>query len=193
MDQLCTPKILSKRRRSSVKYDRQQIEGIGEEDGGLKASHLLNGLDGIEDKKRLQLEPVSGCNPQHRSLPRPKTSGWLKRCLNSTFHCHRRLGPMPSSCRESLFQQESPVSSIPGSSIDPPKISEDLFSGAAARPAAATQNEVLESLRTLKLSKSESVKDFESGIGIEMRDQEVNGDASIIRIGECFWCGIKPC
>ncbi len=79
------------------------------------------------------------------------------------------------------------TSPIPGIGIEPPIIPDDLTSGAAARAAAATQNEILEFVRNLKLAGATIAKDAESGIGIEIRDRAVEiVDVPIPRKGRRF-------
>ncbi len=60
---------------------------------------------------------------------------------------------------------------IPGIGIEPPQVPDSTTSGAAARAAAAAQNEMLESTRNMRLSEPIVTKDCESGIGIEVRDR----------------------
>jgi F-box and WD-40 domain protein 1/11 len=68
--------------------------------------------------------------------------------------------------------------------MKPPRIPDDLMSGAAARAAAATQNEILETVRNLRLVEPKVPRDSESGIGIEMRDPWDEDDDEVVRKGE---------
>lgn len=105
-----------------------------------------------------------------------KSSGWLRRCVSATFRHPRR----PSATFQSHDNPSSHVdyltSPIPGIGVEPPIIPDNLTSGAAARAAAATQNEILECVRNLRLTEPKLRRDSESGIGIEMRER---GEESI--------------
>jgi F-box and WD-40 domain protein 1/11 len=84
---------------------------------------------------------------------------------------------------------------IPGHGFEPPVLPNDIYAGAAARAAAAAQNERLE-LARLETAKKERdlinnlsdltlTQDSESGIGIDLRDPSeiCNIELDIIRIG----------
>jgi F-box and WD-40 domain protein 1/11 len=68
--------------------------------------------------------------------------------------------------------------------MKPPRIPDDLMSGAAARAAAATQNEMFESVRNLRIPEPKIPRDSESGIGIEMRDRWDEDEDELVRKGE---------
>jgi F-box and WD-40 domain protein 1/11 len=70
--------------------------------------------------------------------------------------------------------------------MKPPRIPDDLMSGAAARAAAATQNEILETVRNLRLVEPKVPRDSESGIGIEMLDPWDEDDDEVVRKGERY-------
>lgn len=142
----------------------------------------------IDEKGPYNLRPTTSHDPEQKTSLRPKTPRWVRRCFSSTFHHHRRPLALPNSYHESPFENDYLISPLPGSGIDPPKIPEDLNSGAAARAAAASQNEILESIRISRLAESKIQRDSESGIGIEIRDQEDNSDTTVLRIGECLNC-----
>ena len=141
--------------------------------------------DMVIEKGSTMMRPNTSHELKQRSSARCKASKWLWRCLSSKFQHHRRPISHSNSYGECPFESACLVSPMPSSGVDPPIIPEDLASGAAARAAAATQNEILESIRLLRLTEPKIPKDCESGIGIEMRDQEENGDATIVRIGKC--------
>lgn len=81
---------------------------------------------------------------------------------------------------------------IPGHGHEPPILPNHQFSGAAARAAAAAQNERME-LARLELARAERERfldsklplDSESGIGIDLRDRSDQSevDLGIVRIG----------
>ena len=60
---------------------------------------------------------------------------------------------------------------VPGFGYETPRAPSDLSSGAAARAAAAAQNEILATMRSLNLAESKINRDSESGVGIEVRDR----------------------
>lgn len=135
--------------------------------------------EGLHGELRRTISHDSG-----NKLPiRSKTSRWLRRCVSVTFRHHRRPTPCPQSYEESPFDFDCLASPMPGAGIKPPKIPENLASGAAARAAAAIQNEVLESVRNLRLADLKILTDSESGIGIEVQDQEDDSTETIPRIG----------
>ena len=68
--------------------------------------------------------------------------------------------------------------------MKPPRIPDDLTSGAAARAAAANQNEILESVRNLMVIDSKIPGDSESGIGIDSRDRGEENEDDVVRKGE---------
>ena len=80
--------------------------------------------------------------------------------------------------------------SAPPESIDLPGTSEPpekLTSGAAARAAAAAQNELLDALRHMRLTESKVTRDSESGVGIEVRthgESTVDMGIPVVRKGE---------
>ena len=140
----------------------------------------------MDENRPYRLRPTTSHDPQQKSSIRSKAPRWVRRCLSFTFHHHQRPLHTASPYHQPLFENECPISLMPGSGMGPPKIPEDLGSGAAARAAAATQNEIVESIRILRLTEPKIPRDSESGIGIEMRDQEDNGCTSVLRIGECL-------
>ena len=75
---------------------------------------------------------------------------------------------------------------IPGFGFETPAPHVDLSSGAAARAAAAAQNELLESMRKMDLRGYSEVKDSESGIGIESAEDKSVPDTPLKRKGWLF-------
>lgn len=85
----------------------------------------------------------------------------------------------------SLFQRPDLVPT-PSHVYEPRRYNHDVTSGAAARAAAAAQNEILASMRELTLTDSKSHRDSESGIGIEAAARELHppgADVPAIRKG----------
>lgn len=113
-----------------------------------------------------------GESPAHRD-------GWLRKCLSSTFRSGRPSTLLPAY-RESPFEDDCASSRTQDAGFQRPRILSDFSSGAAARAAAAAQNEILESMRNMRLAEAELTRDSESGVGIEVRDNgEVTMDFSI--------------
>lgn len=94
---------------------------------------------------------------------------WFRRCIGSKYPHQRRPSAAPYAHYNAPLQIDHCPAPIPGIGVEPPIIPDDPTSGAAARAAAATQNEILEFVRNLKLV--EVRMDAESGIGIEMQNK----------------------
>lgn len=117
---------------------------------------------------------------------------WDARARNSLFKANsinRRLSlHSPSALHDFYAPTGSIATPIPGNGLEPPVIPDDIYSGAAARAAAAVQNEMS------KVAERDSVKifdmrfprDSESGIGIDLRDRSEFSDTepSMLRIGK---------
>ena len=88
----------------------------------------------------------------------------------------------------------------PPKSIDLPETSEPpekFASGAAARAAAAAQNELLDALKHIRLAEPKITRDSESGVGIEVRshgESTVDIGVPVVRKGEklagCIFIGL---
>lgn len=112
-----------------------------------------------------------------------KPSRWLQYCVTATFRSRRRLRMIQETCYEPSDKAHDVVSPLPGSCMKPPRIPHDLMSGAAARAAAATQNEILESVRNQRSLELTIPRDSESGIGIELRDRWEENKDKVVRKG----------
>lgn len=116
-----------------------------------------------------------------------KCSGWLQRHATTTFRHHRR-SLVTHNTSEYCVKADPFFSPTPSDSTKPPRIPENLMSGASARAAAATQNDLLESIRTSETVDLKLSRDSESGIGIELQDRiEDSEDVTIRRRGECTY------
>lgn len=91
---------------------------------------------------------------------------------------------------------------IPGHGLAPPILPNDKFSGAAARAAAAAQNEQMELARQLARAERDKAlepivtQDSESGIGIDLRDpSDINTQLGLLRIGKSSYLRTQflPC
>ena len=166
-----------------------------------KLSHAFSELRSISRRASMSIRRKSTLDPQpgnilweenysgedkrpstsHHTLSEPtnrsKSSGWLRRVASSGFRQKRdssaNLTPSPDRAPYS----HSVTSPVPGSGSDPPILPYDPARGAAARAAAAAQNEMLGVGRVLalrddaRLSESKIARDSESGIGIDLRDR----------------------
>ena len=86
------------------------------------------------------------------------------------------MTPPPPYDGSLIFEDDdfTALPAMPGcaSEVEPSRPSLSLASGAAARAAAAAQNEILDSMRNITLAEQHLTKDSESGVGIELRDGE---------------------
>lgn len=129
-----------------------------------------------------KLRPNLNKKPYDMSPSESRITKWIRRCVGSNYTHQRRPSVAPYAHDNAPLQIEHCPAPIPGIGIEPPIIPDDPTSGAAARAAAATQNEILEFVRNLKLV--EVGMDAESGIGIEMQNKsEEIINAPILRKG----------
>ena len=101
------------------------------------------------------------------------------------------MTPPPPYDESLIFENDefTALPAMPGYTIElePPRPSLNLGSGAAARAAAAAQNEILDSMRNITLAER-LTRDSESGVGIEVRDggekmAEFDFDVPVVRQG----------
>ena len=145
-------------------------------------------------------------DPEPEITARSTTSSWLRRRM-STASRQTKLSTSPSFTsgsyppayteqphyRYSIYDDDN-ITALPAfpsyekEPKEPPQVTEDRISkGAAARAAAAAQNEVYESIRNFRLEEPKVTRDSESGVGIEVRDRgEVMSDYEmpVVRKGE---------
>ena len=133
----------------------------------LKNDHEFHPKNDIRPRQNLQ--PYLNKKPHDMSPSESRITKWLRRCIGSKYPHQRRLAAAPYAHYNAPLQIEHYPAPIPGIGAEPPIIPDDPTSGAAARAAAATQNEILEFDRNLKLV--EVRMDAESGIGIEMQNK----------------------
>lgn len=134
---------------------------------------------------------------EKEALAQPNTSGWLRRCMSTSLK-HRpstpssSMTPPPPYDRSLIFEDDefTALPAMPGCAIEAElsRPSLNLVSGAAARAAAAAQNEILDSMRNITLAESHLPRDSESGVGIEVQDggdttAECDFDIPVIRQG----------
>ena len=133
---------------------------------------------------------------EKEALAQPNTSGWLRSCMNTTSK-HRSptpsssMTPPPSYDGSLIFEEEDDITALPalpGGAIEPARPSLNLASGAAARAAAAAQNEILDFMQKITLAERDVTRDSESGVGIEVQDSgetivEFDFDIPVVRQG----------
>lgn len=151
--------------------------------GGL--SGFSQAVDGL---RLLRRRPSSRIDRNENEDRQPsatsKSSRWLQHCAIGTFWPRRRMRIIQETSREQSIKHIDVVSPLPGSCLKPPRIPHDLTSGAAARAAAATQNEILESVRNQRSVEPKIPRDSESGIGIELRDRWEENKDKVVRKGQ---------
>lgn len=118
---------------------------------------------------RQNLQPNLNKKLHGMSPSESRITNWFRRCIGSKYPYQRRTPAAPYAQYNAPLQIEHCPVPIPGIGVEPPIIPDNPTSGAAARAAAATQNEILEFVRNLKLV--EVRMDAESGIGIEMQNK----------------------
>lgn len=133
----------------------------------LGASNLRNDQVKLDILPRQNLQQNLKKNLHDTSESRVKK--WFRRCIGSNYPHQRRPSAAPYAHYNAPLQIDHCPAPIPGTRVEPPVIPDDPTSGAAARAAAATQNEILEFVRNLKLV--EVRMDAESGIGIDIQNK----------------------
>ena len=147
--------------------------------GSKRHKLFLSPIGSFNEKDQLpnqHSKPGTNSSMEDRLPFHSKSSGWLRRCVSATLRHPCRPSASLQPHDNSSVHADYLTSPIPGIGIEPPIIPENLTSGAAARAAAATQNEFLECVRNLRLTEPKIRRDSESGIGIEMRER---GEESI--------------
>ena len=102
------------------------------------------------------------------------------------------MTPPPPYDGSLIFEEDefTALPAMPGCAIEsePSRPSLNIASGAAARAAAAAQNEILDSMRNITLAEPQLTRDSESGVGIEVRDDgekmaDFDFDIPVVRQG----------
>ncbi|KAL3464395.1 WD40-repeat-containing domain protein [Aspergillus heterothallicus] len=100
------------------------------------------------------------------------------RTFNVPHHNDHKLGTYNANGSHEFTSSAStlhgfPISlPIPGNGLEPPVLPDGMYSGAAARAAAAAQNEMVRKMEYMKLNNQDS----ESGIGIDLQDHSELSD-----------------
>lgn len=131
---------------------------------------------------------------EQRSESKSKASGWFRSPRNRRRPSLNLLRPQP----DFPPPKYSLTSPVPGSRLEPPILPDNLSGGAAARAAAAAQNELWGAGRVV-VSKGDMItkgdprlwelkltRDSESGIGIDLRDRSdsADSDVAVVRKGK---------
>lgn len=147
---------------------------------------LSQAVDGFRSLRRRPSSKIDKNEPlDHQpSATSSKSSRWLLHCAIGPFWPRRRMRIIQGTSCEPYTKPNDVVSPLPGSCLKPPRIPHDLTSGAAARAAAATQNEILESVRNHRSVEPKIPRDSESGIGIELRDRWEENKDKVVRKGQ---------
>lgn len=171
---------------------------------GVKSfSNLLHPVDGLRSlRRRLSvtirtkscrhaLPPASPVEPSgNRYVESRNQDGRLQSTCPSGVSVNRRPSAMSLSALHNFYVPPASVPvPVPGRGLEPPILPDDTSAGAAARAAAAAQNELARAERVpSKSSESKLTRDTESGIGIDLRDHsEVSVDESnVVRVGKLF-------
>jgi F-box and WD-40 domain protein 1/11 len=127
--------------------------------------------------------------PKHKRMA---SGSWDARSTKVHWHQGYSVNRRPSlnsvSALEGFYAPTASVPApIPGRGQAPPVVPTHVFSGAAARAAAAAQNEQMEVARMAKAERESSKilemrvpQDSESGIGIDLRDRSEMSDADLL-------------
>ncbi|KAE8145636.1 F-box and WD40 domain protein [Aspergillus avenaceus] len=92
---------------------------------------------------------------------------------------NRRPSHNSVSALQGFYAPTAPDSvPVPGNSMESPVFLNDIYAGAAARAAAAAQNEMARTERD-KLADTRLTRDSESGIGIDLRDRSEMSDTDL--------------
>ncbi|CAL5867570.1 uncharacterized protein PFLUO_LOCUS1789 [Penicillium psychrofluorescens] len=120
----------------------------------------------------------------HSSQTRQISSSWDSKAWNGWSKGHsinRRPSLNSVSALQSFYAPTASVKGpIPGHGLEPPVFPNDIYSGAAARAAAAAQNQMAKAEReAAKTVDIHLTQDSESGIGIDLRDRSELSDAEL--------------
>ena len=148
-------------------------------------SGFSQAVDGLRSLRRRPPSRIDrNENVDYQPSATSKSTRWLQHCAIGTFWPRRRMRINQQTSREQSMETIDVISPLPGSCLKPPQIPHDLTSGAAARAAAATQNEILESVRNQRSVEPKIPRDSESGIGIELRDRWEESKDKVVRKGQ---------
>ncbi len=144
--------------------------------------------EGHQTLGRVQYQPTREPVIEQPHAPSPPCYNWLRR-FRSQSRPTTPVTPLPTYYESSSANGHIPApvpdfGDVPGFGYEQPRPRADLSSGAAARAAAAAQNELLESMRRMRLAEPKVTRDSESGIGIERGDSMIDPSIPVVRHGE---------
>lgn len=156
-------------------------------------SSIRHGVDGLRALGRRLSVTIRGKTPKHnlyvphevhQDVNEEKSPGVVTegRHRNAWFKGHsinRRPSLHSVSALHTFYAPTANVTNfIPGMGFEPPVFSNNLSEGAAARAAAAAQNEMAKNGRNISPGDSK-IFDSESGIGIDLRDRADLSDSEL--------------
>ncbi|KAL2014320.1 hypothetical protein VTN00DRAFT_1845 [Thermoascus crustaceus] len=158
-------------------------------------SSLRHGVDGLRALGRRLSVSLRSKSSKHAlreeaqldeatTRQQPPGGGWEGRPKNAWFKGHS-INRRPSLHSVSALQGfYAPTAPIPGNDPQAPMLPYELSGGAAARAAAAAQNEMAKAERVSSRGDLKITRDSESGIGIDMRDRSElsESELAVIRI-----------
>lgn len=182
-------------------------EPVTEHRGAKSFSSLRHGVDGLRALGRrlsvsLRGKHLHGHRVAHGEATEDESAArhhfygsWEGRSRTAWFKnhgLHRRPSLPTVTALQSLYAPAGYVlTPIPGYGSEPPILPDDPFGGAAARAAAAAQNELTKAERAAtradsKIWDGKVTRDSESGIEIDLRDRSELSDAelAVVRIGK---------
>lgn len=174
------------RRRSSKSFSnfRHPVDGL--RTLGRRLSVTLR-----RRSSRQQLDSMYDAPPvEHVGRKDDAVSGnWDARSKGNWLNGHNRQSSVNSPpALQSFHAPTVPIPvPIPGNGLEPPIFPDDISAGAAARAAAAAQNELARAERIAShTSESKLTRDTESGIGIDLRDRSeiLEGELGAVRAGK---------
>ena len=153
---------------------------------GHRRSKSLHGWDksgeeGSAESVPSPWRPSTSLTSKRNPATTPTACGWLRRCMSTTLGRRHRPEHISTITPEDSSLRDIAVTLlVPGIGIEPPQVPDSTTSGAAARAAAAAQNEIHENVRNMRLAEPTVTRDSESGIGIEVRERGgENADSTI--------------
>ncbi|PWY92353.1 F-box and WD40 domain protein [Aspergillus heteromorphus CBS 117.55] len=153
--------------------------------GAKSFSNLRHPVDGLRALGRRLSVTLRSKSSRHSAQPHPEDS-------RHSWYTETSINRRPSlNSVSSLHGFYAPATApIPGNGLEPPVFPNSFYAGAAARAAAAAQNELTRALREgLKLSDAKLTQDSESGIGIDLRDRSELSDPAlaVVRVDPATW------
>ncbi|KAG2412129.1 hypothetical protein HFD88_009685 [Aspergillus terreus] len=151
--------------------------------------HPVDGLRALGRRLSVSIRHKSSKHNLHHSQEEDHIDGPREnapRTRNTWCSINRRPSLNSVSALHGFYAPTASVPApIPGNGLEPPILPNDIYAGAAARAAAAAQNELVKMERDgRKLSDTRLTHDAESGIGIDLRDRSEMSDTefAVVRL-----------